>query len=95
MKSDEIQKGNLPFAGLEFVITGKLESSTRPDAESKIKMLGGKAGSDVTRKTSYLVVGADPGSKLTRARSFGITIINEEEFLHTLEQALKSQKSDL
>jgi DNA ligase (NAD+) len=77
--------GNLTLAGMEFVITGKLESMPRPEAEEKIKKLGGAAKSDVTRKTNYLVVGADPGSKLERAREMGIKVINESEFLELLK----------
>ncbi|MBM3154371.1 MAG: NAD-dependent DNA ligase LigA [Chloroflexi bacterium] len=78
---------DLPLAGLEFVITGRLDSSPRPEAEARIKALGGKAGSDVTRKTNYMVVGTDPGSKLARAQSLGTTILSEEEFLKMLKEA--------
>jgi DNA ligase (NAD+) len=77
----------LPLAGLEFVLTGKLESFSRPEAEAKIKALGGKAGSDVTRKTSYVVVGADPGAKQDRAKKLGTKTINEGEFLELLDKA--------
>ncbi len=77
----------LPLAGMEFVITGRLETFARPEAEARIKALGGSAGSNVTRKTTYVVVGTDPGSKLDRAREMGIKIINEEEFIKLLKQA--------
>jgi len=77
----------LPLAGRDFVLTGKLESFSRSEAEAKIKALGGKAGSDVTRKTSYVVVGADPGSKLAKAEKLGTKTINEAEFLGLLNQA--------
>jgi DNA ligase (NAD+) len=79
---------SLPFAGLEFVLTGKLESLSRPEAEAKIKALGGKASSDVTRKTSYVVVGADPGPKLAKAEKLGIKAFNEAEFLDFLDKAV-------
>jgi DNA ligase (NAD+) len=79
---------SLPLAGLEFVLTGKLESFSRYEAEAKIKALGGKAGSDVTKKTSYVVVGADPGSKLAKAEKLGIKTLNEAEFLDLLNQAV-------
>jgi DNA ligase (NAD+) len=78
---------SLPLAGLEFVLTGKLESFSRPEAEAKIKALGGKAGSDVTRKTSYVVVGADPGSKLAKAEKLGTKTLSEAEFLKLLDKA--------
>jgi DNA ligase (NAD+) len=77
-----------PLAGLEFVLTGKLESFSRPEAEAKIKALGGKAGSDVTKKTSYVVVGADPGSKLAKAEKLGIKTLSEAEFLELLNKAV-------
>jgi DNA ligase (NAD+) len=72
------------LSGLEFVFTGKLGSSSRSEAEATIKARGGKAGSDVTRKTSYVVVGSDPGSKLARARKLGVKILSEDEFLEFL-----------
>jgi DNA ligase (NAD+) len=72
--------GDLPLAGKEFVITGKLASFSRSEAEAKVKELGGTAGSSVTKKTSYVVVGEDPGSKLDKARSLGTTVLTEEEF---------------
>jgi DNA ligase (NAD+) len=77
----QAKAGDLPLAGKEFVITGKLASSSRSEAEAKVKALGGSAGSNVTKKTSYVVVGEDPGSKLDKARSLGITVLTEEEFL--------------
>jgi len=78
---------SLPLAGLEFVLTGKLESFSRPEAEARIKALGGKAGSDVTRRTSYVVVGADPGSKLAKAEKLGTKTLSEAEFLELLDKA--------
>jgi DNA ligase (NAD+) len=84
--SQEIkEKRNKMLSGVEFVITGKLESMSRPQAEEKVKQLGGAAKSDVTKKTNFLVVGADPGSKLDRAREMGIKIISESEFLELLK----------
>ncbi len=85
-KTEEAKLEELPLAGLEFVLTGKLETFPRSEAEAKIKALGGKAGSDVTRNTSYVVVGADPGSKLGKAEKLGIKTLNEAEFLDLLNQ---------
>jgi len=86
LKRKKVKKAKpkkLPLAGLEFVFTGKLESFSRSEAEAKIKALGGKAGSDVTKKTSYVVVGADPGSKLAKAEKLGTKTINEAESLNS------------
>jgi len=85
-KGKKARPEELPLAGLEFVLTGKLESFSRSEAEAKIKVLGGKAGSDVTRKTSYVVVGADPGSKLAKAEKLGVKTLNESEFLKLLDK---------
>ena len=85
-KVEEAKPEELPLVGLEFVLTGKLESFTRQEAEARIKALGGKAGSDVTKETSYLVVGVDPGSKLAKAQKLGIKTLSETEFLKLLNQ---------
>ena len=87
-KAKAVKPEELPLAGLEFVLTGKLESLSHSEAEEKIKVLGGKASSDVTKKTSYVVVGADPGSKLAKAEKLGIKKLNEAEFLDFLDQAV-------
>ena len=76
----------LPLSGMEFVLTGTLESSSRKEAGERIKALGGATGSSVTKKTTYLVAGADPGSKLDKARSLGTKIMNEAEFRQLLSQ---------
>jgi DNA ligase (NAD+) len=92
-KAKEAKPEELPLAGLEFVLTGKLESLSRSEAEAKIKALGGEAGTDVTMKTSYVVVGADPGSKLDKAEKLGIKTLSEAEFLELLDKAVgKLQK---
>jgi len=85
--AEEVAKPKeLPLAGMEFVITGRLEALTRQEAEAKIKALGGSTGSNVTKKTTYLVVGADPGSKLVHAQALGTKQLSEEELLRLLEQ---------
>ncbi|MFC2059791.1 NAD-dependent DNA ligase LigA [Chloroflexota bacterium] len=81
----EVEK--LPLAGMEFVISGRLEAFTREEAEARVKALGGTAKANVTRKTTYLVVGVDPGdSKLARARELGTEQLTEEQFLRKLGQ---------
>jgi len=76
----------LPLADMEFVITGRLEALTRDEAEARVKALGGTTGSSVTKKTTYLIVGADPGSKLARAQELGTKQLTEEKFIRLLEQ---------
>ena len=78
-----------PLVGQEFVLTGRLEAFPRIEAETRIKGLGGSVGSSITRKTTHLVVGVDPGSKLEKARALGTRILNEEEFRRLLEEASK------
>ncbi len=92
-EESEARPEELPLAGLEFVLTGKLASLSRSEAEANVKAFGGKVSSDVTRKTSYVVVGADPGSKLAKAGKLGIKTLSEAEFLELLNKAGdKSQK---
>ncbi len=79
-------KTGLPLSGQEFVVTGRLEGFTRQEAEARIRELGGTAKDNVNRKTAYVVVGADPGSKLARATELGIKTINEKEFIKLLGQ---------
>jgi len=87
VKLEEIAKPKeQPLAGMEFVVTGRLEAFSRQEAEARIKALGGSTGSSVTKKTTYLVVGADPGSKLAHAQELGTKQITEEELLRLLEQ---------
>ena len=74
-----------PFAGLTFVVTGTLSTFSRSDAEGRIKGLGGKVTSSVTKKTSYVVVGESPGSKAARAEQLGIPVLDEDAFLSLLE----------
>jgi DNA ligase (NAD+) len=85
-KAQEVKTEDLPLAGLEFVLTGTLESFPRSEAEAKIKALGGKAGSDVTKNTSYVVVGTDPGSKLGKAQKLGTKTLTEDEFVKLLDK---------
>ena len=74
------------FAGLTFVLTGTLPTLKRDEAEKMIKARGGKCAGSVSKKTSYVVAGEAAGSKLTKAQSLGVTVIDEATFLQMLEQ---------
>jgi DNA ligase (NAD+) len=73
-----------PLLGKSFVVTGTLASMTRDEAAGKIKAAGGKVSSSLSKKTDYLVIGADPGSKAEKALSLGVKTIREEEFLRLI-----------
>ena len=85
LEEEMAKSEELPLAGMEFVITGSLETFPRQEAEARVKALGGTAKDNVTKKTTYLVVGADPGSKLDRAQALGTKQLNEKEFLKLIE----------
>ena len=75
--------------GKTFVLTGTLSSMPREKAEELIKNMGGKATSAISGKTSYLVVGENPGSKLEKAQKSGVTILTEEDFMRMLNSKNK------
>ncbi len=86
LEEEMVKPEELPLVGQEFVITGRLEAFSRQEAEARVKALGGATKDNVTRQTTYLVVGAEPGSKLARAQSLGTKQLTEEEFLRLLEK---------
>ena len=73
------------FAGKIFVLTGALSKFTRDEATEKIELFGGKASGSVSKKTSYVVVGENAGSKERKARELGIPILSEDEFLEMIQ----------
>jgi DNA ligase (NAD+) len=76
-----------PLSGQRFVLTGTLESMPRAEAKRRIEALGGQVVGSVSSATGYLVVGADPGSKHAKAKSLGIPILLEPEFIQLLGRA--------
>jgi DNA ligase (NAD+) len=75
------------FAGKTFVLTGTLPTLTRQEATAKIEAAGGKVTGSVSRKTDFVLAGADAGSKLDKAKELGVKIIDEAEFLERLGQS--------
>jgi DNA ligase (NAD+) len=76
-----VSKGEGAFAGMTVVVTGTLETLSRSEAQALVRSLGGQPAGSVSEKTSVVVVGENPGSKLTKARQLGIETIDETEFL--------------
>ncbi len=72
------------LSGKQFVLTGSLESLTRDEAKEKIAALGGRVTSTVSKKTDYVVVGTDPGSKVEKAKKLGIEIVTEKKLKQML-----------
>ena len=73
-----------PMRGLSLVVTGTLETMSREEAESLIKSFGAKASGTVSRKTAYLIAGANAGSKLQKAQQLGVPVLDEEAFTRFL-----------
>ena len=80
-----IADGQATLAGLTFVLTGTLPDLTRDDAQAAIEARGGKVTSSVSKKTSYVVAGASPGSKLAKAETLGVTILDQDALQELLE----------
>src|SRR6202050_3741064 len=80
MKEERAAPISAKFAGKTFVFTGTLANRTREEAEALVAAHGGKAGGSVSKKTSYVVVGSDAGSKLEKAKSLGVPVVDETQF---------------
>jgi len=80
MKEERAAPISAKFAGKTFVFTGTLTKRSREEAEALVAAHGGKAGGSVSKKTSYVIAGADPGSKLAKAQSLGVSILDEGQF---------------
>src|SRR6185312_2729279 len=72
------------LAGKTFVLTGTLPGLTRDEAAAKVEAAGGRVSGSVSKKTSYVLAGADPGSKLDKAKDLGVPVIDEAGFLKLL-----------
>ncbi len=84
-EADEIEVGD-KLAGKTFVLTGTLPNFTREEAKELIEKKGGKVTSSVSKKTSFILAGSDPGSKLEKGKKLGVKIIDEEEFLQMVSE---------
>ncbi len=90
-KSEKIsakKAAELPLAGKTFVLTGTLPAMTREEASAKIESVGGHVSGSVSKKTDYLLAGAEPGSKLEKAKQLGVRILDEAEFRKMLRKHL-------
>ncbi len=85
LKIKDINKEDLKLKGETFVLTGTLNSLTRVEAKDKLKELGAKVSSSVSKNTSYLLAGSEPGSKYDKAKNLGLKILNEEQFLDLIK----------
>ena len=84
MTSGPAQDENHPFYGKTLVFTGTLPTLDRATAKTMAQEVGAKVTGSVSKKTDYVVAGADPGSKYTKAQSLGVTILDEAEFLRMM-----------
>lgn len=89
--STELSTKELPFEDKVFVLTGKLETLTRGEAQKRIEELGGKVSSNVSKKTDFVVVGEEPGLKYDRALELGVTILKEPKFLELLDKPIEKK----
>jgi len=91
IESPQKDTGKKPFAGMIFVVTGTLSSMSRDEAHNTIKRLGGKATGSVSKKTDFVIVGDNPGSKFEKAKKLGVRTITEEKFIEMMDEGWNKQ----
>ncbi len=84
-KKPKLKKQNTSLAGNTYVLTGSLEKFTRTEASEKLKQLGAKVTSSVSKKTTAVIAGANPGSKISKAESMGVEVLGEKDLLKMLK----------
>jgi len=81
----QLKAYNLKLGGQTFVLTGTLATMTRDEAKDKIRELGGEVSESVSKKTSYVVAGENPGSKFDKAKTLGVKLLSENDFINLLK----------
>jgi DNA ligase (NAD+) len=84
IENPEAVQTSTNFLDKTFVLTGTLDSMTRDEAKDTIRQRGGKISSSVSKKTDYVIIGSEPGSKAEQAEQLGVTQLSENEFLKLL-----------
>jgi DNA ligase (NAD+) len=93
-EGEHVMKAGGAFAGMTFVLTGTLPNLSRDEAGAMIEAAGGKVSGSVSKKTSYVVAGADAGSKLAKAESLGIALLDEPALLALLAKANGTEQQE-
>ncbi|TLM97344.1 NAD-dependent DNA ligase LigA, partial [bacterium] len=92
LAEERAERGAQPLAGMTFVLTGALERYTRDEAGAALKALGAKVAGSVSKKTSYVVAGADAGSKLDKAVELGVAVRDEAWLMGLIESGVLSEE---
>jgi len=93
-ESEPAARAPLPLAGKTIVLTGTLPTMSREDAKEKLEAAGAKVAGSVSKKTDYVVAGAEAGSKLERAQALGVPVLDEDGMLKLLADSAAVQTGD-